>query len=324
MYKYFAIIIVLLVAGGCKKDSPAPIEQPSVSNCSDFTGCDNSFAINYYDSTQFQSPCVNPNNANEFIYIYKNSNTPLLNGLYKYNISNNTKQKLSSLNTFSHPKWGKNNWILFSAINGDNREIFKIKSNGDSLTQLTAGYPDLFPEWDNKNNRIIFNRQIYLGSPSSKIIITDLNGNLLDSIDNKYFHNGSCNTIAELALPPFSKRECGISVVSSENKAETLLIEPIKCENKNQGICWHPNNLDIYYTTYYGSLFKINKSTKEQSIIKSFCDTKTYGAVSVSPNGDFLLVERIDARQINCNPWYKSTIYKVSTDGISEIKIVME
>lgn len=325
MGRFAIILLIISFAGGCKKDPLVPLNPGTVNECANFERCSGpSFGINYYDSTQFKAPCFNPNNADEFIYVYTNYNNSSLNGLYKYTISTHEKQKITSIVTSFPPKWGKNNWILFIKSNGDNREVYRIKSNGDSITQITSGHPDLYPDWDNKNNRIIFNRQIYLGSPASKIMIADFNSNLIDSIDSKYFHYGACNSIAELACPPYNSRTCGITVINSQTKSESLMYEPTKCLNMNQGTAWHPNNIDIYYTTNYGNLFKINKNTKSQSIIKSFCDTKTYQGISVSPDGTFLLVERIDGRIVECNAWFKSTIYKVAIDGSSETKVIME
>lgn len=325
MIKHSLIIIILfLVTGGCKKDPPVPLNPGTSDECANFEKCDNSFPTNYYDSTQFNAPFLNPNNSDEFVYLYKNSVHPQQNGLYKFTISTKVKQQLvSNLIIFNQPKWGKNNWILFNVINGDNREIYKVKSNGDSLTQLTLNNPDLFPEWDNVNNRIIFNRQIYLGSPSSKILICNTNGVIIDSINNQYFNFGSCNQYLELALPPISKQKCGVTLVNAISKTETLLYSPSTCV-ANQGICWSADGEDIYFTVYVKGLYKLNKTTKNLSTIKSFCDTKKYSFISVSNDNTFFLVERIDGRTVNCNPYYKSTIYKISIDGKNEEKILME
>lgn len=324
MRKLTAYLIVSFFFSQCTKDVGIPDDPYNNGECSSFKTCDKGWAVNYYDSTQFKSPCINPNNPDEFIYTYSNSNNTSLNGLYKFTISSGNKQKLTSSSVFPHAKWGKNNWILFSISNGDKKEVHKIKSNGDSLTKLTSGHIDFYPEWDNTNNRIVFNRQVYLGSPASKIMIADINGIILDSINNQHFHYGACNSIGELAFPPFNKRTCGITVVNINDKSESLLNSPSSCQNQNQGICWHPNNQDVYYTTYAGSLYKLNKNTKSQSIIVSFCDTKGYAGISMSPNADFLLVERVSGKYVSCAPWYKSNIYKVTLDGKSETKIILE
>lgn len=255
---------------------------------------------------------------------YTNSGNPLLNGLYKYSFTTATTQQLTTgLNIFNQPKWGKNGWIVFNVINGADREIYKIKSNGDSLKKLTSGHPDLFPEWNFNATKIIFNRATYLASPSSKIFIANDTGLVLDSIDNQYFNFGSCNKLDELACPPKSKLNFGITSINLASKLETLLYNQTD-NNAIQGITWHPNGEDVYFTTLYNGLYKVSKTSKQLSLVKSFCTSKSYSFITFSQDGLFMLVERIDARVVNCNPWYKSTIYKVSIDGKAETKIIME
>lgn len=310
--------------GGCKKDPPIPKDP----NCQDldFAGCGNiSIPVLHYDSTMFQAPCINPNDPNEFCYLYKNSNNSALNGLYKYTISTGVKQQLTTgLSLFNQPKWGKNGWILLNVISGGDREIYKIKANGDSLTQVTTGKPDLFPEWNADCSKIIFNRAAYLGSPNSQIFIADKNGVILDSISNQYFNLGSCNKFNELACPPKSRLHFGVTRIDLASKAETLLYNPADESNSIQGLFWHPNGEKVYFTTLYGGLYSLNQYTKDLAMLKGFCGTKRYSHISIAGNGSFILVERIDGRVQNCEPYFKSTIYKVSIDGKSEEKITME
>lgn len=306
----------------CKKDPPILLNHGCVNL--DFTGCNISLAVNYYDSTQFKTPSINPNNPNEFVYYYTNSNKQSLNGLYKYEITTGLKTPLiTGLNLLAQPKWGKNGWILFNVINGDDREIYKVKSNGDSITKLTSFHPDLFPEWNSDATRIIFNRAIYLAAPQSKIFIADINGSLTDSIDNQYFFYGACNGNNELAYPPFFRRNYGITTLNFISKNETTLYNP-PADNTIQGITWHPNNDEVYFTTLNDGLYKVSKLTKKLTLIKQFCTSKSYGSISMSPDASFILAERIDARVYNCAPYYKSSIYKLSLDGKIETKITLE
>ncbi|MGZ6554615.1 MAG: hypothetical protein ACXVDV_18645 [Bacteroidia bacterium] len=292
----------------------------------DFEKCTSSLAVNFFDTTQFQAPSINPNNPDELVFLYTNVNKPQLSGLYSFSILTSSKKQLTSgLKILNQPKFGKNGWVLINVVNGDYREIWKIKSNGDSLTKITSNYPDLYPEWNSDATKIIFNRQIYLGSPSSKILIADPQGTILDSITNQYFFDGAIDKNDELVFPPYSKRNYGITTVNLVTKAETKLYEPNDPYSPIiQGIACHPNAEDFYFTTYYNGLYKINKVSKVVSLIKSFCDTKAYGFISFSPDGTFLLAERIDGRLENCNPHFKSSIYKLSLDGKNETKINME
>jgi hypothetical protein len=77
-------------------------------------------------------PRFNPENPYEISFISEiNSN----NGLFVYNFcTNKTRFVVSSKIYYYNYNWGLNDWIYFTSYD---QNIWKIKSNGDSLTQFT-------------------------------------------------------------------------------------------------------------------------------------------------------------------------------------------
>ena len=82
-------------------------------------------------------PSFNPNNPDEFICIEQKAGLRLI----KYNLKTKERKVVTdgrismSAGVTGIPDWGVNDWILFEIT----REgMFKIKSNGDSLTRLTT------------------------------------------------------------------------------------------------------------------------------------------------------------------------------------------
>jgi hypothetical protein len=57
----------------------------------------------------------------------------------------------------SRPRWGQKDWILFSGSFGNSplSDIYKIKSNGDSLTRLTYKGNCHSPEWNMQGDKFI-------------------------------------------------------------------------------------------------------------------------------------------------------------------------
>lgn len=122
-------------------------------NCTDLPIIDGpSFGYQFItnDSANYTRPFPNPNNADEFLFIQR---IKRFDALYTYNLKTKQKIKLLEGRILFVPKWGKNDWIL---VTREDEQIWKLKSNGDSLQQLSQIAPNYVPEWDYKSEKIIF------------------------------------------------------------------------------------------------------------------------------------------------------------------------
>ncbi|MCF8429923.1 MAG: hypothetical protein K9G64_07295 [Bacteroidia bacterium] len=188
--KFFYLALLLFVFA-CEKDSN--IEQPIInSHCipqengpiiPKYKGPGFGFEIVHLDSFNYTVPYSNPNNKNEFVYFvydYKLNNS----GIYIYNIL--TKQKSLVLETDLRAKkrypqsdirWSRKGWLIFADFDNN---IYKIKPNGDSLTQLTYSRSNFVPEWNLEGTKFCIEHI----SKSNKYytLICDENGNNLDSL----------------------------------------------------------------------------------------------------------------------------------------------
>ncbi len=100
----------------------------------------------------FGYPRWNPNNPDEFTLLEYRS--PFLSKLWKYNLSTHELDMLYEGNVLSPPEWGKTGWILLNI--GWPANIFKIKANGDSLTQLTSDGQNFGGEWNYWGDTIVY------------------------------------------------------------------------------------------------------------------------------------------------------------------------
>lgn len=99
------------------------------------------FGASYFPFEQYSysDPVFNPANPFEIAYLRSNTDDPgeCKNELWKFSFCNGIAKKITSDVCYS-PDWSIDGWIIFTA---NDRELWKVKDNGDSLTQLTNTGP---------------------------------------------------------------------------------------------------------------------------------------------------------------------------------------
>lgn len=322
--KLIVCILLLFTIFACQKDKQiinSPDNYcPACDSCENFPP-DSSATGRIVVESYFQrkSPSFNPLNKDEFVYV-KELDSNGTNALVIYNMATHI-EKVVLYNAgilVGLPRWFANGWIVFG---NSSLQIFKVKENGDSLTQLTFIYSNTYPEIYDKD-RIIFS---VLSGPSSisgnKII--NFKGDRLDSISKTDIPNGSIvkvsvNSNLELAGIYMDNI---VTYIHSTKAYVTILND--SANNYVASVCWHPNNDDIYFSKYSLGIYKVNKNNKLSSLIKKSCNVRYYNYISLSPDGKKILSERVDASLSadKSTISMKSDIYIMDIDGRNEEKV---
>lgn len=156
MKSIFCLIFVYLFVFSCKKDKkveskivgcPEMYDTRSKPYVNPYMGrLINKSAIpclpTYPEQYCYYGPCVNPNNNYEIAYCRLDNKTEVIDhglvrrtkqkDLYTYNFCTGKTTFLAS-NIDGKPDWSVKNWIIFK---GRDSNFWKVKPNGDSLTQL--------------------------------------------------------------------------------------------------------------------------------------------------------------------------------------------
>ncbi|MCA6437655.1 MAG: hypothetical protein IM600_17345 [Bacteroidetes bacterium] len=305
----------LLIFVGCKKD---PRINPNIEvKCEDLPASPSTGWI-----TTSRNPLLNFQKAifdlndNNIIYALSDDTSSNRLLLIKFNRLNGIKQILAK-NVLSKPSINNKGWLTFCDINFT---VFKIKSNGDSLTQLTQPNTALSSIWNPADNTIFINNNINL--KTYKISNT---GAMLDTIKNIY------NLIQKkdsLMLFIESNSINGSSVQTiclfntNSNIKTSIKTIPFKVADDIVSGCFlNTTNETIFYHNGFG-LYKINtKGNSEIKIINS-CPRNKYFHFSISP-----FSQKLMATQIIAYPTSQSTLYseynivEFNQDGTNETKI---
>ncbi|TAK62952.1 MAG: hypothetical protein EPO24_04585, partial [Bacteroidetes bacterium] len=158
-------------------ESKPEIEDTTSTFCATCVwGCEEVYSSDIpYD---YFYPCFNPSNPEQFgYYRYDNVNLGMGFELWVVDFCTGSKKLLVD-NAFYGLDWSVDDWLIYTATD---QNIWKIKSNGDSLTQITfIGEYNRYPKWSPDGKKIAFNTEI---QGNSFFFISDKNGNIQDTIE---------------------------------------------------------------------------------------------------------------------------------------------
>lgn len=184
MKNFIYLFALLLALSACKKNVLEPM-----SDC-DPLPPEPRLGWNYiFPDTGYSAPCFNPENPDEIIYREHHFSTGEF-WLCKLNLKTMKKEYILQGNFWSEPKWGKEDWIIFTLSDAN---IYKIHSNGTNLTQLTFIGKCFDPGWSHDYNKIYYSSYIILsdttrpGIPPPQQqkeigISMDLDGKFIDTL----------------------------------------------------------------------------------------------------------------------------------------------
>lgn len=321
------------------------ILQPPINNCgygldeflttalevedSTYNGCGDTCVVDceelYSDAIPFDytEPCFNPNNAEQLAYFrYDNTSFNITSEIWVADFCSGTKKMIAS-NGFYGLDWGINDWLVYTS---DDQNIWKIKSNGDSLTQLTfAGSYNRFPKWNPSGTKIALQHQ---SNSLSIFVITDENGIPLDTIE-QLTSSGQwswidedriCYMVAEPNTIPTVIHMNLYNIITGENKnLYTYVMENLSSLMKATS----PNQArDKVFWCALGMIGEVNINTGEVKVLKKRLRQERYINLSVSPNGKEILLNKSVMHSVpHCKIDSEVDFYLIDIDGANTRKI---
>lgn len=316
------ILLFVFQTTGCKKDkftlSPISVEEDYKCISVPSLPCNQVIIGGIYYIIDFENyvsePCFNPNNDNEFVYTKRAQGRELR--IYNLQTKEN-KLILASNNAIRVPKWGETGWIVFESPDCN---VYKIKSDGDSLVQMTTEGCYNHPSWFFDEDKIITYNRI-LG----KEVIIDINGNILDTLIEHV--TGYHSTITRRPYLLSNGGDLGgVSLFNFQTgnydfryyyqQDDTSEFIPV-----TRGSTFWLNNLQVIYSNYRG-LHKLNISSSSNINFKKSCNARVYKWGDINSSKTKMIWARGDYTQIDsCTLGYQHRIYLMDIDGSNEQEI---
>ncbi len=258
-------------------------------------------------SLYYKYPVFNPGNNNEFLCLQINQSS-LSYDLVSYNIATTTMHEIYAGAGTTPASWSIKDWVTFEK-GGD---IYKAKSNGDSLVQLTFSGQEILPVWINNGTAMAVihhttSNTIYIldeeGLPVTNLNI-DAPGSLSWCRQNGLLAYGSGTQILTAAVAPFQPQGYAIQGITSTG-----------C------VCWLNSNTILY--SLDNNIYKLSIPGGSISLLKQGCANKSYGALSVSGDGEKILVAVKEIKVDYDNKVFidNDAFYLMNADGSNETRI---
>lgn len=314
---YFLSMILLFIS--CRKDKVSTDKQcMPIIECNQVTqGGGYVYEVDF--SNIYASPKFNPNNENEFLYLKEYTPDQNSTELYIYNLANKEKTLIyTGSNIWYSPQWNQNNWILFSK---SDKNIYLIKSSGDSLTQLTNEGCYHHPLWYFENNKIIAYNECLQND-----IVFDFEGNILDTLPQLI------NAKSSLSKYPYlvnnSDIQGQIKFYNYQLESQEFFYDYSQEVNSSAfmgggggEVFWLTNDELAFSNSTFG-IKKLFASSFISQTIKSSCNSKIYKSGDINASKSKMIWSRGDYIQIDeCTLKYEQGIYIMNIDGTEEERI---
>ncbi len=263
----------------------------------------------------------NPLNGDEMIVVVDGD----LFGYNKmFNINLKTKQQkfLANIDDFT-PDVNARGWILFSTYE-DN--IYRIKTNGDSLTAVSKINVAHNPHWDYTGDNMYFFQKAYANVPA-QLVKANRFGQTITALPHTMAHHA-----------PFKKSDKVIRQKITDNIVTLVLRNMVDYSEKNlisgpykgasapahfSNLCLDQNDQNIYWSNASG-IFRCNLLSMKTDTLFKNCDNRIYMRPKMVLNtGEMtysLLLKRIINEQILFHE-YKTFEYDIPSRQSREIKI---
>ena len=324
MRHYFFLMGILgLILFGCKKETPdlphPPTGSEDGSECLPIVAPDTSLSWLFgWSDYRKMMPCFNPSNNDEILYIDQIPGSPFAD-MCIYNLATNENQCILSGQTYLYPpRWHPNGWILFRG-NGDN--VYRIKSNGDSLLQITTSSVFQRPVWRPDGKAWISNNT---GDFTGDIDVFDLEGNLIDVIPGEEFFIGDWSENNRIVTRTYDSGIYQIGWIDVENALwQYLDFDTTSPQPSMRDLRWIPMSDEVMFSQIGSDITKIHVFTGEKNRVREGCGTRYYNYFSINNNCSKIIAERVTPEEMYSDGWFnimirKSEIVIMNFDGTGE------
>jgi hypothetical protein len=282
----FILLLSWLLISACKKEKKTTVTEtplPAASNqdtsafsCKDLPPTPVPFG--WRDTTtnvnqNINAFMFNPANPDEVVIVV-NGDMFGYNKMFCVNVR--TQQSVYLGNLDSHlPSVNQNGWVVYSSFD---KNIYKIKCNGDSVKQITNNNAAEDPKWDYSGNYIYYFQGAFNNVPS-QIVKTDANGKYVTYFLADVAYNAPFKKSDKLIYQKTNNTSVTLVIRDMATLKETNLISGPYDPKTNyiyfSNLCLDNSDQNFYWTTSYG-IFRCSIGTLKIDTVLKNCPSIEY------------------------------------------------
>lgn len=262
-YKLLCITYISILAIHCEVDEPI-FGSDCLQSVNQITGNETVITPN---KPYRNAPVANPANPAEFAYVGHDTND--VSGIWKYNLLTGITTLILEIEVTWVPDWSIKDWLVF----GYEFQLYKCKSNGDSLLQLTFTGANYYPRWSADGERIIFHKSD--GDEGINWAVIDDNGNLLETYNGVQYAGNSAafspdgNKIAYISTYNYLDK----TVIATFNISDPLNIQYFDVGELSilgYNLNWYANSRNLLFSAN-SDIYNLDTQTGKITLVKWDC-----------------------------------------------------
>lgn len=317
-------LLLALLGAACSRPGLAPEEVTPVA-CPDLPVPPNGPGrISSGPARSYHLPCFNPRNPQELAFCLNDAANPAATGVYIGNLATRQQRLIwpGAPGVHLGLSWSSRGWLAFSRDD----QVWKIKSNGDSLTQLTFGPPHYGPQWSPDGLRFVCRLP---NDPVAPLLLFDHRGRQLARLrgyPTGYAKAWSPDGHKLLVEYGGDEQGYGLGVYDLTTDQSELLV-PSDVAGSAAGLltgaAWLPDSRTVVWAAGTG-LYRTDTHTRQTRQLHPGCGTRTYTWPGVAADGRTIVVTRVDRRSLNdegTRVYVERNLWLMDADGSNERKL---
>lgn len=285
-YNYIISFIVIILCTGCSNQELGKCALHHV-------GVRYSLLLSQ-NFPSYDTPCINPNNGNEFVYRFGDLSADKAWDLVKMNIETKESEIIYTGFFGNHIQWGPNDDILLEIRDSLGVNIYSLSSDGSEIEALTNSRFNRAPLWNFDGTKFLYtidNIQppiIKVVDYNSRAVIKEFEFNTSKSL-------GTWQDKTEEFVYGTTRK--GLVRGSTISGIDSLFIEAEEINDYNSNACFIDEN--TIFWTHMSGIYVTDLITNETALLRESCITDYYRYPSYSRELDLIVVEKINFHQPN-------------------------